>query len=80
MLLLFSGLWQKAAGYVIMVGAVIGALLVAYGRGRRAMREEVQRRVLGRDLENRRLGEVVRGNVAGGDPADGLRKWQRGGG
>lgn len=77
MMLLFSGLWQSASKYVIMVGTLIGALLLAYGRGRRDVRREVERRVLGQDLENRRLGEAVRSDVAGGDPTDGLRKWQR---
>lgn len=79
MMLLLGGLWQKFAGYVIMIGAVVGALLMAYGRGRRDVRLEVERRVLGRDLENRRVGEIVRGNVADSDVVDGLHKWRRSG-
>lgn len=79
MMLMLSNLWNKAWGYVILVVATLGALGAAYLRGRSAMRREVERRVLGQDLENRRVGETIRGTVDRvDDPGERLRsEWSR---
>lgn len=82
MMMLLSGLWNKVWGYVILVVATIGALGAAYFRGRSEMRREVERRVLGQDLENRKQGDLVRGSVDRVDnPDERLRSdWSRPGG
>lgn len=64
-----SSWWQIGQKYAILAGA----LLVAYGRGRKSVRREVERRVLGRDLEHRGLGKVLRGDAVSVDAGDRLR-------
>lgn len=73
-------MWNKTTTYVIIGFAIIGAFFATYLRGRRDANNEVQRRVLGQDLENRRVGETIRGRVDSvDDPSDGLRRWTRDG-
>lgn len=71
-------IWNKIYGYVIVVAAAVAAFATIYLRGRSDANKDNERRVLGKDLENRRVGDAIRGNVdLVDDPAERLRRWQR---
>jgi hypothetical protein len=71
-------IWNKIYGYVIVVAAAVAAFATIYLRGRSDANKETERRVLGKDLENRRVGDAIRDDVGLlSNPAERLRKWQR---
>jgi cytochrome c-type biogenesis protein CcmH/NrfF len=65
--------------WVVGIVAILAAAWVLYSKGKRAERDEVERRVLGKDLENRRVAETIRGTVdVVDDPVGRLRRdWSR---
>lgn len=72
------GLWNKAYAYVIIGLTFLAAVATIYLRGRGDANREAERRALGKDLENRKLGESIRGSVAlEPDPTERLRRWRR---
>ena len=71
-------IWNKVYAYVIVAAAAVAAIAAIYLRGRSDANKETERRVLGKDLENRRVGDAIRNDVDLLDnPAERLRKWQR---
>ena len=72
------GLWNKAYAYVILGFTLLAGVAAIYLRGRGDANREAERRALGKDLENRKLGESIRGTVAlEPDPVERLRRWRR---
>ncbi len=67
--------WLWVAG----IAAILAAAWVLYVKGKRAERDEAERRVLGKDLENRRVAETIRGRMDTVDDPAGklLRDWSR---
>jgi len=78
---MLTSLWTKAYGYILAAGALLVAVFTIYLRGRSDANQATERRVLGKDLENRKVGDAIRGDVAlADDPAKRLQRWQRPGG
>ena len=79
MMPMLMSLWNKTWKYVTIAAAVLVAVLAIYWKGKQDERTEVERRVLGADLENRRQGETIRGTVdIVPDPVERLRRdWTR---
>lgn len=75
---MIAAFFNKIYAYVIIAGVVIGAFFATYLKGRSDSSNATQRRVLGKDLENRRVGEAIRGSVDSlDDPTDRLQRWTR---
>jgi hypothetical protein len=78
MLTILTTAWSKVYGYVAAIAVALAAIAAIYFRGRTDANNDTERRVLGKDLENRRTGDSIRGDVNLADaPAERLRRWQR---
>lgn len=75
---MIASLFNKAYGYVIIAGLVVGAFFSAYLKGRRDSSNATERRVLTEDIANRREAEDIRRAVdVSGDPSGRLQRWTR---
>ena len=78
MSLFFANIFNKAYGYVILVGLMLSAVLATYLKGRGDANSANRRRTLEQDVSTRNEADRIRRDVAAsGDVDERVRRWTR---
>ncbi len=73
-----TGLPVRLWGYLAAAGAVLGAFLTVYGKGRKDARDKAKHKATEQALKDERLRDEIDADTDGPDARDRLRKdWAR---